>query len=164
MVKRSTNGSLNDCFLRLNIALIFCLTWCFHIVSLLNWSSMCVSFETFINWSKWVIFIHRKYGLQAIYSQTLYCAYTCTCIYVFLIGKLSFRSIVHESFIAFSFRNCTAIWEAFSEAFLYQPQCNVSDARMARYITLTTHTVPKDRVSTKKTYWNSVDIRILILN
>lgn len=38
------------------------------------------------------------------------------------------------------------VWEAFRDAFVFQPKCNVSVDKMASYITLTNHSIPANMV------------------
>lgn len=62
------------------------------------------------------------------------------------------QNINQPIFCTEGFRNCTEIWEAFSEAFKFQPRCNVDYHRLDRYFTLTDHSIPKD----KSLFWENV--------
>lgn len=62
------------------------------------------------------------------------------------------QNVNQPVFCTEGFRNCSEIWEAFLDAFAYQPKCNVSDERFDKFMQLTDHSIPRD----KSLFWENV--------
>ncbi|XP_052767683.1 ADP-ribosyl cyclase/cyclic ADP-ribose hydrolase-like isoform X2 [Mya arenaria] len=70
-----------------------------------------------------------------------------------VIGTCELYQAAHQQFFCpDNFRNCSDTWEAFSEAFRYQPPCEISEERYERYVNLTATHVPRD----KALFWENV--------